>query len=157
MKCFKTVVIKCRYCGSETIKYGKAGNKQRYCCKACKKTQIKDYSNLACTPDTNLDIAAHVKEGCGIRSISRLLHISATTVINRIQKIAEAIPKPIIITNHSYEVDELKTYVCKKTNDYWVICAMDRESRQIVDFKVGKRSCTKFATSYNYACRLHLR
>jgi IS1 family transposase len=39
-----------------------------------------------------------------------------------------------------YEVDELKTYIKKKTNDYWVIYAVDKESRQVVDFKTGKRT-----------------
>ena len=34
MKCYKNVVPeKCRYCQSETIKFGKVHNMQRYCCK----------------------------------------------------------------------------------------------------------------------------
>jgi len=73
-------------------------------------------------------------------SISRLLHISATTVISRIQKIADNIKKPAIITERGYEVDELKTYIKKKANDYWVIYAIDRASKQVVDFKAGKRN-----------------
>ena len=37
-------------------------------------------------------------------------------------------------------MDELKTYIKRKTNDYWVIYAIDRDSRQVVDLKVGKRT-----------------
>ena len=137
MKCYKNVANeKCRYCHNETIKFGKFNGAQRYRCKSCKKTQLLNYISFACKPDINSSIAAHVKEGCGIRSIARLLHISATTVINRIQKIADNIKKPAIIT----EVDELKTYIKKKANDYWVIYAIDKQSKQVVDFKAGKRN-----------------
>ena len=73
-------------------------------------------------------------------SIAWLLHISATTVISRIQKIAGSIKKPVIITERVYEVDELKTYIKKKANDYWVIYAIDKQSKQVVDFKAGKRN-----------------
>jgi len=131
---------KCRYCHNETIKFGKFNGAQRYRCKNCKKTQLRNYISFACKPDINPSIAAHVKEGCGIRSIARLLHISATTVISRIQKIAGSIKKPAIAMERVYEVDELKTYIKKKANDYWVIYAIDRESKQVVDFKAGKRN-----------------
>jgi len=141
MLCYKTVVTeKCRYCHGETIKFGKTGGSQRYRCKACSKTQLKHYANQACELNVDPEIAAHVKEGCGIRSIARLLHISATTVISRIQKIAESIKKPAIMTKRTYEVDELKTYIKSKANEYWVIYAIDKNSRAVVDLKVGKRN-----------------
>ena len=141
MLCIKTVVIeRCRHCQSETIKFGKFNGRQRQRCKTCKKTQLEDYINRACQHDINPSIVAHLKEGCGIRSIARLLHISATTVIARIQKIANSIKKPAIKTERIYEVDELKTYVKKKTNDYWVIYAIDKDSGAVVDLKVGKRN-----------------
>jgi insertion element IS1 protein InsB len=63
------------------------GASQRYRCKKCRKIQLADYKKHAYAAEINSEIAAHVKEGCGIRSISRLLHISATTVISRIQNV----------------------------------------------------------------------
>jgi insertion element IS1 protein InsB len=141
MPCIKTVVnISCRYCGSLTIKFGKAGASQRYRCKSCRKIQLDAYVKHAYEASVNSNIAAHVKEGCGIGGIARLLSISAGTVITRIKTIAGNIKKPAIATCRTYEVDELKTYIKKKTNDYWVIHAFDKESRQVVDFKVGKRT-----------------
>ena len=140
MKCFNPVGGNCPCCRSIPIKYGKSGNQQRYYCKNCKKTWLTDYTKQAFLPSVNSAIVVLLKEGCGIRSISRLLHISATTVISRIQKIAESIKKPAILMEKFYEVDELKTYVKKKENDYWVIYALDKESRQVVDFKTGKRN-----------------
>jgi insertion element IS1 protein InsB len=88
MKCFNFVGTNCPCCQSTPVKYGKSQNKQRYYCKRCKKTWLIGYTKQACLPSVNLNIVALVKEGCGIRSIARLLNISATTVINRIQKIA---------------------------------------------------------------------
>jgi len=44
----------------------------------------------------NASIAAHVKEGCGIRSIARLLNIFAGTMLSRIKSIAGRIKKPTI-------------------------------------------------------------
>ena len=141
MQCIKVVVIiNCQYCQGRLIKFGKVGDRQRYQCKSCKKTQFRSYLKQAYQASVNSNIIAHVKEGCGIRSISRLLQISATTVINRIQKIAGSIKKPAVPTGRIYEVDELKTYIKRKTNDYWVIYALDKESRQVIDYKVGKRN-----------------
>jgi insertion element IS1 protein InsB len=140
MKCFNPVGGNCPCCRNTPIKYGKSQNKQRYHCKNCKKTWLAGYTKQAFLHSVNSEIAAHVKEGCGIRSIARLLHISATTVISRIQKIANDIKKPAIMMERTYEVDELKTYIKSKSNEYWVIYAMDKDSRVVVDLKVGKRN-----------------
>ena len=102
MKCIKTVGnINCQYCQGPTIKFGRRDAIQRYRCKNCKKLRLKKYEKQGWKANVSGEIAAHVKEGCGIRSISRLLHISAATVISRIQKIAGSIKKPIILNGES--------------------------------------------------------
>ena len=79
MKCIKVVVIvNCQYCQGLTIKFGKVGSKQCYRCKSCKKTQLQAYAKHAYKSSVSLNIAVHVKESCGIRSISRFLNISST-------------------------------------------------------------------------------
>jgi len=141
MPCIKEVVIiKYQHCHGETIKYGKTGIRQRYRCKQCRKIQLTVYKKHAYKASVNSEIASHVKEGCGIRSIARLLHIAAGTVLYRIQKIAGSIKKPTIMMERTYEVDELKTYIKNKTKECWVICALDKQNGQVVDFKVGKRT-----------------
>ena len=115
MPCIKTVVIvNCQYCQGPTIKFGKAGPRQRHRCKNCKKMQLHLYTKRAYRASINSDIAAHVKEGCGIRSIARLLNISAGTVLSRIKTIADGVKKPSITVGKVYEMDELKTYIKKK-------------------------------------------
>ncbi|HWZ03770.1 MAG TPA: IS1 family transposase [Mucilaginibacter sp.] len=141
MPCIKAVDNKnCQYCQSPTVKFGKAGAIQRYRCKNCKRTQIYTYQKNAYKPGTNADIASHVVEGCGIRSIARLLHIAAGTVLYRIQKIADSIKKPVIMMEKIYEVDELKTYIKNKSKECWVIYALDKQNGQVVDVKVGGRT-----------------
>jgi insertion element IS1 protein InsB len=141
MLCIKAVVNKkCQYCGGLTIKFGKAGTVQRYRCKSCNRTQLQSYVKHAYKASVNSNIAAHVKEGCGIRSIARLLKIVAGTVLKRIKTIADCIKKPVISTGRIYEVDELKTYIKNKNKECWVIYALDKQSRQVVDLKVGSRT-----------------
>ena len=40
----------------------------------------------------------------------------------------------------SYEIDELRTFVGNKKNELWLIYAINRTSKQIVDFFVGRRT-----------------
>jgi insertion element IS1 protein InsB len=139
--CIKAVVnSNCHHCLGPTIKFGKIRNQQRYRCKSCNKTQIAVYLKKAYKSGTNSYIINHVREGCGIRSIARLLDISPNTVIQRIKTIASTIQKPPISTNRVYEVDELKTYIKRKSTECWVIYALDKQSGQVVDLKVGKRT-----------------
>lgn len=128
-------------CSSEFyVKHGKTGaGKQRYKCKACSKTYISDYCNKAyITPDTS--ITALLVEGCGIRSISRLLNISNTTVLKRILLIAKNISKPIISFNKTYEVDEMRTFYKSKTRLLWIVIALRSNTKQVADFAVGTRT-----------------
>jgi IS1 family transposase len=82
-----------------------------------------------------------VCESVGIRGISRILRIATNTVIRRIERIAVAIPKPSIRQNQpAFEVDELWTYISRKENEYWLAYALDRATRQVVDFIIGKRT-----------------
>ena len=131
----------CIYCNGSCIKKGfqKNGNQKLFCKKCIKWQQVK-YSNRACHTETNIKISTLVKEGCGIRSIGRILKISPTTTIARIKQIAKNIKKPLTLKNKTYEVDELRTFVGNKTNLYWVVCAYERETKKIIDFNIGKRT-----------------
>ena len=39
-----------------------------------------------------------------------------------------------------FEMDELRTYIGRKENQYWVAYALCSEVKQVIDFTVGKRS-----------------
>lgn len=134
--------MNCIHCFSEnTIKNGltKAGV-QTFKCKCCGKRYQKHYFNQSWLVD-DLSITKLVKEGVGIRGISRLLCISPTTVISRIKSISMKIKRPFaLLMNKEYEIDELCTYVKWKGRRVWVTYAIQRDTKNVVDFIVGGRS-----------------
>lgn len=123
--------IHCNY--SYCIKAGiTSQNKQHY---QCKKKFIGNYSYRAYHKSTNHNIQQLIKEGVGIRGISRLLNVSKTTVLKTILKIASKLVKPPIRKNITIEIDELKTYTKSKTNERWVVAAYCRETKRVIDYK----------------------
>jgi len=141
--CIKCVDrCKCTKCSSiQIVKNGKTRKgKQRFLCRSCSKTFITNYSYNAYKPNTNQQIILFTKEGLGIRSTARVLKISVTTLLKRIISIALSIPQPPIPLGKSYEVDEMRTFVGKKSRLRWIVYALDRETRQVVSFNVGRRT-----------------
>jgi insertion element IS1 protein InsB len=134
--------MECTYCKAGCNKVGRqASGRQKYRCKGCGKYQQAEYRNKACKVGTDTEIANHVKDGCGIWNISRLLRISKTTVIERIKRIAADIQAEASFPkNGSYEVDELHTFVGCKANECYVSYAICKVTRIVVDFVVGGRT-----------------
>lgn len=133
--------MNCNYCSSNCQKAGRQRNgNQKWFCKSCRKYQQEKYKNKACHPNINLEIRKHLKESCGTRSISRLLEISITTVTKRILTISKSIEKPPISLNKEYEMDELQTYVFRKSKLIWIAYAIRKDTREVVDFQVGRRN-----------------
>ncbi|MDP9955123.1 IS1 family transposase/transposase-like protein [Epilithonimonas hungarica] len=131
----------CLQCERKGVKYGKSSKGiQRLHCKSCHKTWQISYVYKAYSPKVNGFIIRFIKEGCGIRGIAGLLRISTTTLLNRIRSIAQKIQQPILTSNKIYEVDELCTYVGRRENRIWIACALERESKKVVRFYVGKRT-----------------
>jgi len=123
------------------VKNGKTKQgKQRYKCKQCGQTFLKKYSNKACLDKLNIWIVKLIKEGNGIRSISRLLEISSTTVLSRVVQLAKNIQKPSIVKGKMYELDELCSYIQHKENRIWIAYALRKDTREVVDFVVGRRT-----------------
>lgn len=132
----------CPYCySSKIVKNGhtKTG-KQQYLCNSCSKIFLDYHTYNACKPETNLLIISLTKEGMGVRSIARILAISATTLLKRYIKIAGNIKRPILTMSQQYEVDELNFYNGNKNKRIWLVCALDQRTRQIVSFNIGKRT-----------------
>ena len=137
----------CYYCNNSTIKYGytKGGNQRRKC-QTCKRTQVTTYHYKAYHRNTDKSIILLTKEGLGIRSIARVLQISSTTLLKRLLQIADTIPRPAIPKHKIYEVDELCTYIKKKSRQIWVVYALDRTTKAVVSFTVGTRTSATLNT-----------
>ena len=132
----------CPHCSSaHIIKSGKTSTgKQRYSCKHCHKRFITNYTYNAYRTDTNCKIIQFTKEGLGIRSTARVLAISATTLLKRILLIASKIEQPPITKGKTYEVDEMRIFIGKKSRLRWLVYALDRKSKEVVAFNIGRRT-----------------
>jgi IS1 family transposase/transposase-like protein len=134
--------MECKFCKANCCKAGKqASGLQRYLCKGCKKYQQKEYSYQAYGSDVTGMVPRLVCNSVGIRGIARVLKIAVNTVVKQIKRVAEQIAKPPIPLNRqSFEIDELRTYIGNKQNQYWVAYVLCSETKQVVDFIVGKRT-----------------
>jgi len=133
--------IACPYCTGVCIRYGKnPAGEQRYRCKGCRKSFVRVYKYAGCQPQINNRISTLTCEGCGIRSISSVLKISMTTVLSKIRTIASKIRKPLIAIGKEYEVDEIRTYCKLKERKVWIVYALRRDTKEVVDFAVGRRT-----------------
>jgi len=132
----------CPNCKSKnSIKNGFTANKkQQYVCKSCKNRFIDFYTYKAYNSWINKRIIQFTKEGLGIRSTARILKISTTTLIKRIVKIAKKIPSLPIFINKIYEVDEIRTFLGSKKKPIWIVYALERQTKQVVNFSIGRRT-----------------
>jgi insertion element IS1 protein InsB len=134
--------MKCQYCSNNCQKAGKQkSGAQKLYCKACRKYQQEIYRNKAYEKTISPMLSQLVCESVSVRGIARVLNISVNTVLCRIKKIAKGIAKPVIVMNQKeLEVDELRTYIGRKDNEYWLAYALNKVTGEVVDFVVGKRS-----------------
>jgi len=133
--------MKCIYCNEDCKKRGKAGSVQRYQCKSCKKSQQENYTKPRIPQEKYEWTVKLNNEGCGISNIARLLEISKSSVQRLIERIVANLKMPEINEcGQSYEIDELRTYCGNKRNELWLIYAINRCSKQIINFVVGRRT-----------------
>lgn len=131
--------MNCTSCNSENyIKKGFQNNKQRYYCKNCKVYFQEEYSYSAYKKLTNTMIKNLLKEGCGIRSIARVLKISKNTVLSRMLKISKYIKAPQFNSmGCKFEMDEIWSFVGNKSNVNWITYAIEQNSKIVIGFIVG--------------------
>lgn len=133
--------IKCPKCNGPSVRSGLQNNKQRYKCKTCNKRFQLEYNYKACAFDTDGSIIVLLKEGCGVRSISRILRISKNTVLSRILKLGKQIKPPLFHKlGLKFEVDELWSFVGSKKNVIWITYAIEQKNGRTVDFFVGRKT-----------------
>ena len=82
IKCVGGIKI-CSYCCDKLIVHGKAASgKTRYKCKGYCKTQVEYYAYLAYCRSIDRKIIQFIKEGLGIRGISRILKSQTSLLYN---------------------------------------------------------------------------
>jgi IS1 family transposase len=82
-----------------------------------------------------------VLPGCSLNATFRITGVSVSTQLRQIKKIGrEIVPFPEYKQGDIYELDEMRTYVGRKTRPIWVILAKSRITGRIVDMQIGRRT-----------------
>ncbi|MFX3626070.1 MAG: IS1 family transposase [bacterium] len=134
--------MKCQYCRSRSIKYGKQNDIQRYKCKNCNKTQLAEYKNKAWLPQSKELFIKSLGCGVGVRRMAYLIGISKPTILKWIKegRRFKGIDIKKVLPNDEYEIDEMQTLVGKKGNKTWITYAISRTTRLPIALKVGRRT-----------------
>lgn len=137
----------CPECPSTNInKYGHKRGKQNYWCKDCKAQFVEFYSPRG-DPEHIKQHCLHLYvEGNGLRQIARLTNVSHTTVGNWVREAGLSLPE-----QPDYEeipevtqIDELQTYVGKKSHKIWLWTAVNKGLPGIIAWVLGDRSAETF-------------
>jgi insertion element IS1 protein InsB len=145
----QTKEITCPSCSARSIiKHGTTpAGKQRYLCKRCRRQFVIHYTYRGHDPEVRRLVVPLSLNGCGIRDISRVLHVSTNTILKLLRRHAARVRRPRLperITE--LEVDEMWSFIGHKENHAWLWYAFEPHSKQIVAWLIGRRtdrSCQK--------------
>lgn len=134
--------MECKFCKEKCQKAGRQKTGiQKYYCKGCGKYQQREYAYNACNAVTMELLPKLLCESVSIRGMARIMKIALSTVVKKLKCIADKIIKPPIPANcKEVELDELRTYIGRKENQYWIAYAICSQTKKPIDFVVGKRS-----------------
>lgn len=122
--------ITCPDCQGTSVKNGFQNDKQRYKCKLCNRRFQLEYHYKAYTSETNNLIKILLKEGCGVRSISRIINISVKTVLSRMLRISKEIKVPYFDKQGcKFEVDEMFIKIANGENQNWLIYGIEKSNK----------------------------
>jgi insertion element IS1 protein InsB len=131
----------CLKCGGYRIKHGRtSAGKQRYLCKTCNESKVNNPQVIGFGKKHDDFVVNLLNEGGGIRSIGRLVSISASSVIRIVLRIASTVEKPKIEYINKIQVDEICSFVHSKLKQIWIIYSWDQREKKVLSLAVGTRS-----------------
>lgn len=153
------IEVICPFCAStDIVKRGKTSNdKQRYECRnenCDHSTFILDYSYLGCLPEIKEQVLNMALNASGIRDTARVLSISVCTVISTLRSVESSLEsvngkvlgeldcdgaKVLIVKVDDAEIDEMWSFVGKKSNQRWLWHAIDHQTGKILAYVFGRR------------------
>ncbi len=145
--------ICCPSCKStNTKKNGHIHNgKQNHYCKECSRQFVENREQILISNPKRQRIRKLLLERIPLRGICRVEGVSLRWLLGFITALYDQLPDDLnfqrkveadglIIYALESEIDEIQSFVGKKSNKQWVWIAMDVSSRQIIAFHVGDRS-----------------
>lgn len=135
--------MNCPVCNMKSRKNGFNKNVQRYECVSCNKTFQANYIQPRLNfQNISKGIILLNKECVGIRSMTRILHVSPASIIRFIRKISAGIGECNIIyaAGGIWEIDEMKILLKNKKTECWLAYALNRKTGRIFGFVLGRRT-----------------
>jgi insertion element IS1 protein InsB len=143
----------CPECGSRLFrKNGHIHNgKQNHQCKECGRQFVVDATQRVIDVEQRTVVECLLCEKISLHGICRAIGVSIRWLMDFMVACFAAVPdhlpvEPVAASHEvllgclEVEVDEVWSFVQKKTNKHWVWIAMDKQTRQIIAFHVGDRS-----------------
>ena len=160
------IAVRCPHCQNDHIvTRGKtARGTQRYLCQntACTTDSfLLDYRNRGCVPEVKELIIDMSLNASGVRDTARSLHSSTNTVLSALKKkepVLESVNTALLHRLHPDEVtvdiarageadmDEMWSYVGRKSNPRWLWHAMDHQTGTVLAYVFGRRKDEVFLT-----------
>lgn len=148
--------MKCKNCQGFCIKKGCQNRRQKYYCKNCKLYQQKTYTYKLCTIEDEKTIIKLNNIGVGISGISSFTGLSKANVINKIKAVASKLITPgLQESQQEYEVDEMHSIVGNRKNACYITYALNKKTRKVIDFVVGRRTKEHIGKVINTLKRLN--
>jgi transposase-like protein/IS1 family transposase len=156
--------MNCLYCESDqTKRFGRdRKGQQRFRCLSCRKTFLEPHKrllgNMILNEDKAMSVLLHLVEGCSIRSTVRITGVHLTTILNLLSFVGakcEALMNERIkaLRVRDVQCDEQWQYIGMKqktkhrkeiedetVGDSWVFTAIERYSKLILAWHLGKRT-----------------
>lgn len=148
----------CHNCKTEAKRHGFFNGIQRYRCRTCGKTfadiPIRPLDSLRTDRAQAIQVLRLLTEGVGVRAIERLTGLARHTVLNLIETFGAKLKRfhdqtVVNLSLEQVQIDEVYGFVnCKQRNttiddvergDQYTYLSMDRASKLIVNYHVGKR------------------
>ena len=153
------IAVRCPHCHSnQVVKRGKtARGTQRYLCQNQECTTdsfLLDYCNRGWLPEVKQLIIDMSLNASGVRDTARSLHISPDTVLSALKKqepALESVNTALLRRLHPDEVtvdierageaemDEIWSFVRRKTNPRWLWHAIDHQTGKVLAYVFGRR------------------
>ena len=153
------IAVRCPHCHSnQVVKRGKtARGTQRYLCQNQECTTdsfLLDYRNRGWLPEVKQLIIDMSLNASGVRDTARSLHISTDTVLSALKKKEPALesvntallrrvnPDEVTVDIEragEAEMDEMWSFVRRKTNPRWLWHAIDHQTGKVLAYVFGRR------------------
>lgn len=137
--------MECPHCNSTKIqKFGFVQDKQRYRCKKCSRYFQSSYKQQGYSDDVKQICLKMYLNGMGFRGIERVTGIHHTTIMNWVKESGEELPEDESGEPELAELDELQTYIGRKTDKIWIWTGTDLLVPGIIAMEIGDRSGQTF-------------